>query len=64
MRKVYLKVEMTVCVIAEDGLGAEDIMDGLDVSVTSDDENVDVDYHEVDNYYVTDSKQYCYGRLA
>jgi hypothetical protein len=56
MRKVYLKVEMTVCVIAEDGRGAEDIMDGLDVSVTSDDENVDVDYHEVDNYYVTDSK--------
>lgn len=56
MRKIYIKVEQTICVNAEEGLGVDDIMDEIDILVTCRDINVDILDNEIDKFYVTDSK--------
>jgi hypothetical protein len=56
MRKIYIKVEQTICVNAEEGLSVDDIMDSIDIDVTTTDENVDILDNEIDKFYVTDSK--------
>lgn len=53
---MYIKVEATIVVEAEEGLGVEDIMDAIDINPTTEDENFDIYDCEVDRYYVEDSK--------
>ena len=45
-----IKIELDVFVDTDID-GVEDIVNGLEISVESNDENVDVDRHEISNYY-------------
>ena len=56
MRKIYFKVEQTICVNAEEGLSIDDIIDTIDIDVTTSNENVDILDNEIDKFCVTDSK--------
>jgi hypothetical protein len=56
MRKIYLKIELSVVVSAEDGVSAGDIMDNLDIPVYTDMDGVCVIDHETKSYEITDSK--------
>lgn len=50
MARKCIKIELDVFVDT-DLEGVKDIIDGLEISVESIDENVDVDSHEVSNFY-------------
>jgi hypothetical protein len=55
MSKVYLKVELSI-IVDTDLQGADNIMDNIDINVTSNSENVDVMDSEVNNFQITDAK--------
>ena len=56
MRKMYIKVEATLCVVAEEGLSVDDIMDSMDFTPSTENENFDIEDFEVERFYITDSK--------
>ena len=55
MSKVYLKVELSI-IVDTDLQGVDNIMDNIDINVTSNSENVDVMDSEVNNFQITDAK--------
>lgn len=55
MSKVYIKVVQNI-IVDTDLTDVADIIDNLDFSVCSDTENALVLDHEIDSFYVTDSK--------
>lgn len=55
-RKIYLNVTTKVVVTADDDMSISDIINGLNVEVTSESDGFDVEDYEVIDAAVTDSK--------
>ena len=47
---------MTICLNAEEEISVDNMVDSLEISVKSTDENVDVNSWEIENFHITNSK--------
>ena len=56
MKKLYINVSSTLCVLADDDVSIDDIMDNIDITAVSNSENYDVEYIETENFYLQDAK--------
>lgn len=56
MRKIYLQVTTKVVVNADDDMSMSDIINGLNVEVTSESDGFDVEDYEQEDCQVTESK--------
>ena len=54
MRKIYLEMKVTACVLAYDNTEIDDIISGM--SLCSDCEGADLLNSSIENYEITDSK--------
>jgi hypothetical protein len=56
MKKIYLDLKVSIILNADDDINIGSILDGLDVSVTSDDNKFDVTDCELKDANITDVK--------
>ena len=56
MKKLYINVTSTLCVLADDDASVDNIMDNIDITAVSNSENADVEYIETEIFYLQDAK--------
>ena len=56
MRKVYIDVKVKLIIYADEGIDIDEVIQEMDYNFTSDTEGADIDYTEIMDYEITDSK--------